>query len=781
VRARQVGAAVARGASYAFPVESEPAAGAIGSDQGLDPRLSAPAVRPDTIDRPRLLERLREVSDVPVVVVCAPAGYGKTTLLAQWAAQDPRPCAWLSLGPADDDAVTLLTDVAAALDRVETVGSEVFDALRAGSAAVVPLALPRLSRVLGTRATPFVLVLDDAHHVASPAAADTLRLLIDHLPPGSQLVLGSRAEPAFPMARLRVDRRLELIEASALEMTPSEGTALLRAAGIDLDRQESEAVVRQTEGWAAALYLASLALRVHPDGAAPPFSGRERSMADYFREEVLVHASPHQVAFLTRTSLLGRLTAPLCDAVLQRSDSATMLRELADANLFVAPLDRHGEWYRVHPLFADSLGEELRRGEPDAPPLLHRRASDWYAEQGNLELAVWHAVQAGAVERAADLMWLATPSLVSGGLAGTYMRWLEWFDRDQIRDNPVLAVSAAWCELEFGAGDRGRDWLAIAANAPAGMVLVDGCPIEAQVQLARAGLHQDGMRAVGRYGDRARALMPDDHPWRCLASLFTGVTAHLTGDAEAAWRDLGESERRSSAFAPSVHVLALGQMAVLAADEGAWDKATSLIGRARTHQRTYGLEDYASGAHVAAAAALIAAHGGNQPVARASARRTASILATHQRFTPWAACLSRILLARAQLLLGDAAAARTLLPEAERELASVPDAVVLRTALDDLRGQVEAAGIAIPGGASSLTTAEVRVLQYLPTHMSFREVGERLFISRNTVKTHALSVYRKLGVSSRSEAVERAEALGVIERAGQTTRTAPGWPSEDSS
>ena len=760
-------------------MESEPAAGGTGSDLGLDPRLTAPAVRPDTVDRPRLVARLRAVADVPVVVVCAPAGYGKTTLLAQWAAQDPRPCAWLSLGPADDDAVTLLTDIASALDRIETVGSDVFDALRAGSAAVVPLALPRLSRVLGTREAPFVLVLDDAHHVASAGAADTLRLLIDHLPPGSQLVLGSRAEPVFPMARLRVDRRLELIEADALEMTPSEGTALLRAAGIDLDRQESEAVVRQTEGWAAALYLASLALRVHPDGAAPPFTGRERSMADYFREEVLVHATPRQLEFLTRTSILGRLTAALCDAVLERTDSAAMLRELADANLFVTPLDRHGEWYRVHALFADSLGEELRRAEPEASPLLHRRAGDWYWEQGNRELAVWHAVQAGAVERAADLMWLATPSLVSGGLAGTYMRWLEWFDRDQVRDHPVLALSAAWCELEFGAGDRGRDWLAIAASAPAGVVLADGCPLEAQVQLARAGLHQDGVRALGQYGQRARDLLPDDHPWRCLATLFTGVSAHLTGDAETAWRDLRESERRSSAFAPSVHVLALGQMAILAADEGTWDKAASLIGRARTHQREFGLDDYASGAHVAAAAALIAAHGGNQPVARASARRAASILATHQRFAPWAAGLSRVLLARTHLLLGDVAAARTLLPETERELASVPDASVLRTALDDVRRQVEAAGIAVPGGASSLTTAEVRVLQYLPTHMSFREIGERLFISRNTVKTHALSVYRKLGVSSRSEAVDRAKALGVIEPAGPATRAAAGWPSED--
>jgi LuxR family transcriptional regulator, maltose regulon positive regulatory protein len=727
-------------------------------------RTSPPVVPAGIVARPRLLDRLRALSDTTVVAVCAPAGYGKTTLLAQWIREDERPAAWLSLAPADDDPAALLTSVALALDRQEDVGGDVFDALAAGPSAVVPLALPRLGRALAARSEPFVLVLDDVQYVASPRAVDTLRLLVDHLPPGSQLLLGSRAEPAFPVARLRVERRFAQLDPADLEMTPAEGTDLLHAAGVDLTRPDAEAVVAQTEGWAAALYLASLALRdPDGDGEHAAFGGRDRSLADYVREEVLASATPEQVAFLTRTAILTRLSAPLCDAVLERTDSDRVLRELADARLLVSPLDRRGDWYRVHQLFAETLAGELQRSEPALAPVLHRRASDWYLAQGDSESAIRHARDSGDVAHAADLMWLAAPYVVSGGRAASYMRWMEWFDREDVGRYPWLADGAGWCALESGDGDLARGWLAIAAAAPSETVVVDGAPLGAHVALLRAGLLQDGVRPLRQDGELALRLLPEDNVWRCLAHYFVGTGSHLLGDREAAVAPLERAERASAANVPAIHVLALGQQALLAVDADDWVRAASLVRRLRAHQRRYGLEDYASGAHVSAIAALVEAHSGDAGSARASARRATTVLATHRHFAPWAAAVARLMLARTHLILGDTTAARTMLAEARPELARVPDAVVLQELAADLRARVEGAGVGIPGGPSSLTTAELRVLQYLPTHMSFREIGEQLFVSRNTVKTHALSVYRKLDASSRSEAVERARALGILE------------------
>jgi LuxR family maltose regulon positive regulatory protein len=727
------------------------------------PRPGRPELPAGTIARTRLLRRLQALADVQVVGVCAPAGYGKTTLLTQFAAEDPRPCAWLSLTPAHDDPVSLLTDVTRALDGTEDVDGDVLDALRGGPAAVIPIALPRLGRALSARAKPFVLVLDDAQHLASARSVDVLRLLIDQLPPGSQLLLGSRAEPAFPTSRLRVDRRLALLTVQDLEMTPAEGTELLRAAGVELGREEAEVVVRQTEGWAAALYLASLALRDDDGTGETLLTGHDRPLTDYFREEVLAQAEPAQVAFLTRTSMLRVLTAPLCDAVLERKDSAAMLQTLADANLFVLPLDAEQGSYRVHQLFAENLAEELHRSEPALEAGLHRRASDWYAVADDTEPAIWHARQSGDLARAADLMWFATPWLVGNGMVATYLRWAAWFEPEQVVANPAVGIGAAWCSVESGHASEAGDWLALAAAAPGDTVLVDGSPLEAQIALVRSALSLDGMAQSLRYAERARGLLPPEQPWRCLAQFFAGCGHHLMGERELAVAELDEAERRSSVVFPSVHVIALAQQAIMATEDERWEKAGGLVERIRRQQRAHGLEDYTSGAHVAAVIALVEAQRGEASLARASARRAATTLATHRQVAPWTAAMARLMLARVHLALGDAVAARTVLAEAQADLHRVPDATLLQEQAQATDAQISAVGIAVPGGPSSLTSAEVRVLQYLPTHMSVREIGDQLFISRHTVKSHCMAIYRKLDTSGRSEAVERARTLGILE------------------
>jgi LuxR family maltose regulon positive regulatory protein len=735
-------------------------------EAALEARLTPPRLRSGAVARPRLLEQLHGLREVPVVLVVAPAGYGKTTLLTQYVAQDPRPCAWLSLEPAHDDPIALLTHVAYALGQVDDVGDDLFAALRAGPSAVVPVALPRLGRLFAGLTEPIVLVLDDAQYVTTQRAGDAIRALIDHLPDGSQLLLGSRSEPSWPHARLRAGGRMAVVDGPALQMTAQEGADLLRAAGVELGPEEASAVVRRTEGWAAALYLASLALREQPDREGVEFDGRDRSLVDYFREEVLISADDEQIAFLTRTAVLSRLTAPLCDAVLGRTDSAAMLERLAEANLFVTPLDRRGEWYRVHALFADSLLAELRRAEPELEQTLHRRAGAWHRTDGQLEQAVWHALQAGDVGAAADLVWLVTPVLQTQGQSGTLVRWLDWFTREQRARHPGLALTGMWVNMPLGQGDRFREWLAVAGSAPPDTVLVDGVPLEAHLAVARSAMCDDGARQMARDAARARAVMPERTVWFGLACYTAGTAQHAMGDLAAARADLEEADRQCSASAPTVQSLVLAQCALVAVDEERWADALLCMDRARARQREAGIEDYATQAIVFAADALVRAHEGDAEEARASARRSTALMALQHHFSVWGNVEARARLARAQLLLGDPVAARAVLPDAERDIARIPDAPRLRETLAAVRRMADDAGVTVPGGPSSLTTAEVRVLQYLPTHLSFREIGEHLFISRNTVKTHALSVYRKLDVSSRSEAVDRARAIGVLEGDG---------------
>jgi LuxR family maltose regulon positive regulatory protein len=730
----------------------------------LEAKLEPPRRRPGLVARYSLVDRLRASSADPIVYVAAPAGYGKTTLMAHWADADERPFAWVSLDGGDNNPVALLTYVALALNRVEPLGGPVFSALSAQSPVVEGVVLPQLGKAVATRSQPFVLVLDDAHVLTAPEALEAIVVLTRHLPVGSQVAITARSEPTLSLGKLRAGRRLFELGPADLAFAPDEAEILLRGAGIKLEPSEVRLITERTEGWPAGLYLAALSLRAHGSVVAVEnFTGDDRIVADYFRDEVLARLSPGLARFLTRTSVLDRLSAPLCDAILEQTGSASKLHKLERSNLFLVPLDRQRVWYRYHTLFAEMLRSRLRDAEPELELELHRRASDWYAEHGEPEEAIRHALAAGHVERAGDLVWENVVRYRGRGRGPVLLRWLAAFTEEQIAAYPPLALAAAWANLgvESGAVER---WTATAARGSYEGPLSDGTTsVESALALLRATIAKNGVTEMAEDAARFTEFEAEDSPWWPRACYLEGAAARLSGDAELARRRLEEGERLAGAFgAITVRAMCLAQLATLAAAEATWPLASSLAGQATDELSRASLDGIATVAPVFAVSALVDAHEGEVESARATIRHARALIEEDSEVAAWVAVEVRLMLARASLLLADVAAARLLLSEAGRVATAAPDLGSLTATLEELAATATAYSATGNEGASGLTGAEVRLLRLLPTHLTFGEIGERVHLSRNTVKSQAVSMYRKLDVSSRSDAVERATELGLL-------------------
>jgi LuxR family maltose regulon positive regulatory protein len=406
-------------------------------------KLLRPLVRPGTIRRSSLPGRLARDDSCPVVSVVAPAGYGKTTLLSQWAEPDGQAFAWVSVDEGDNDPRVLLTYIAAALDAIEPVGQRVFDALASPQASVLGSVVPRLSNAFASVTSPVTLVLDDVHLVRDREGQAALSVLAEHVPAGSRLVLAGRDRPPVRVARLRAAGKILEIGAGDLSLTAGEAASLLAAAEVVLGGEDLAELHRRTEGWAAGLYLAALYLREGGSlpGLAASFGGDDRFVADYIESEFLARISARQRAFLTRTAVLERMSGPLCEAVLGLPGAGAVLAELAGSNLLLVPLDRRGQWYRYHHLFRDMLRAELERTEPGLVPVLRRRAAGWCQRHDLPEEALEYSMAAGDVEAAACLIdQLVIPTYRQARLS-TLQRWLRWLDdRGGIEGHPMAAT-----------------------------------------------------------------------------------------------------------------------------------------------------------------------------------------------------------------------------------------------------------------------------------------------------------------------------------------------------
>jgi LuxR family maltose regulon positive regulatory protein len=741
-------------------------------------KLAVPAVPASVVVRPRLVRRLAERS-APVTVVVAGAGWGKSTLLAAWARDATEPVAWVTLEPSEDDPARFWTYVATALRPVVPAAADA--ALRAlGVPSLDPLdvAVPTLIGGLAASDRPLTLVLDDLHEVTDPRVTDGVEFLLDHLPPPLRVVLASRSAPAVGLARLRARGRLAEVTAADLRFTAAEARSLL-AAVLRVDPAGAlPDLLRLTEGWAAGLVLGALALRDRAEGwAGPPGPPGQQHAVDYLLAEVLAGQAPERQELLLRTAPLERLSGPLCDAALGWSGSGTLLAGLERDGVFVTSLDADRTWYRVHPLFRAALRQ--RHGDPADAAAVQRRVATWFREQGQVEDAVRARLAAGDEAGAAEDLVHGATSFLASGRTGVLSQLGARLDPAVVAGSVPLQLTLAWAagvtnrfdraaelldgaEERLGAGDPdpGFPGFASTAGAIAALRSVYGTAAVESPELARAA----GEAAVSAETD---PTLPGWVAARVAlggALLAAGRPAEALAALEAAWR------APAVRSLPVVNRLEVAGLLAWCLVQGAGhqerDAEARRVLRATVDEAAAleaGLGDAAASAVALryAAAGVLDRRGGRLAEARRAADRSADLVAigTH----PAVAVVVLQSAAETALADGDPAAALRLLDRArEAELDAPPSPERLRqTAALEARAGSRAAATARARPAEPLTDREVSVLRALRGPLSRREVGAELRLSVNTVKGYTKSIYRKLDVGSRREAVERGRELGL--------------------
>jgi LuxR family maltose regulon positive regulatory protein len=730
----------------------------------LDPKRQPPRIRPGGVVRADLVDRLRRDRGTSVVVVSAPAGYGKTTLLTQWLTRDRRRHAWLTLDEADNDLTRLLPNLALTLDGIHPLPAEVLEGVRPGRRNSVDHAVSTLASAVASIPTPFLLVLNESHNLHDRTCLRVLERLAEVVPERSALVVSGRGVEV-PLARLRASGRVLDVRMFDLAMGEAEARTLLENAGLRLRRQDVEDLTRRTEGWPAGLYLASLVLK---DAAAgvEEVRGDHWLIADYLSSELMPTLSRKKIAFVTRTAVLDRLSAPLCDAVLGAPGSVEMLGSLVRSDAFLVPLDERREWYRYNRLVREFLRAELRRREPEIEPVLCERAAAWSEANGMPEAAVEYAHAAGDADAVARLVGRVAKTTYTAGRFASLSRWFEWLEDDgSLERHPALAVQGALVQALLGHPAEAERWADAAERLvlPAGDDPSDDSPFEAWLALLRALMCRHGPLQMKEDAETAATLLAVNSPWRASAVLHSGVASMLAGDPEEADARLTDAVALAEhAHAKAPEIAALSERALLAVGESDWTAARDLLGHAHEIAETVRPDAYTTSALMFAASARLALHAGTKEEARTEVAKALRLQPRLTYALPHFAVQTFLEVASVSVALGDASVAATLLREARQIIRRRPDLGVLPGFAEEIRERLQSLRSETPGVAA-LTSAEWRVLPLLSTHLSFREIGEQLHVSPHTVKSQAMSLYRKLGVSSRSEAIQRARELSLLE------------------
>ena len=725
----------------------------------LDAKFSPPHPRPGSVSRAELIEQAR-TSDCRVVGITAPAGYGKSTLLVEWSEVEDRPVAWVSLDRFDDDPSVLLTLLASAYARISPDSIDLTADMRGLGPSALGRAAPRLASALRASPAPFVLMLDDFHELQSPACHDVMQLVISGIPRASQLVAASRSEqPHLP--RLRASRDgLEFV-ARDLALDASAATQIFSEAHLTVTPEYAAAVTERTEGWPAGLYLA--ALIAQDDDGATLVAGDDRYVADYLYRESLARLLEPLQRFLRRTAVLDQLSGPLCDALLDDVDSAEQLRVFEASSMFLVPLDRRRGWFRYHALFREFLLGELRRVEPDVIPKLHLRAADWYEANGSPALALEHLLHTNERDRCVKLAAALMLETYIRGQLSTVERWLSTLGDAAIEAYPPLAVLAGWIATLAGHTTDAQRWATTIDSLSFDQVPVDGtASFDSARAMLRSLMCPAGPEQAMRDGQFAVAAEPPWSAWRDQALCICGEARLLIGDSEGAGVVFAESAELSAASPTDAFVLSESELALLAMDRGRWTAAAEHVELALEAIDAQRMHDYSTSVPAFAGAARLAVHGGDLPEANRQLTRAMRARPTLTFALPGIAVRARLQLAKVYWTMADHTTARHLLREIDDILLHRPDLGVLVHDVAQFREVVASSAHSTAGGGPPLTPAELRLLPYLQTHLTFREIAERLFVSRNTVSSEVSSIYRKLGVSSRHNAVEQATAIGLI-------------------
>jgi LuxR family maltose regulon positive regulatory protein len=548
----------------------------------LSTKLYVPHVGPELVPRPRLVQQLDEGMYSKLLLISAPAGFGKTTLLSEWidhrAGLAPRvQVAWYSLDEGDNDPARFMAYLVAALQTAGVdIAKGILGAWRSPQSPATEALLTHLINQIGAVADHLVLILDDYHLITTQRIHDSLAFLLTHMPSNMHLVIASRADPPLQMARLRARGELIELRQSHLRFTAEEAANFLnQVMALELSAEEMAALEARTEGWIAGLQMASLALRTMAARHEPmphratlrdagmdtfikAFTGSHRFILDYLVEEVLEHQPPTTQDFLLKTSILKRMTAPLCDAVVRQRepdglegtlpyDAQATLETLEQANLFIVPLDDERHWYRYHRLFSDLLRKRLRQTYPDLLPSLHRRASDWYLQNGLVAAAIEHTLLEGDLERAADLIQLAAEDSLMRSEVATLLRWVDQLPDEQVRSRPSLCAYHAWALLlsgrPFETVEARLEDIACRQNE---VTETSRLPAQSASLRAYVSLLQGNVPRAADLSGQALDQLPEDAVFLRSISLWTlGIASMKDGDLESGLHALEEVARIS--------------------------------------------------------------------------------------------------------------------------------------------------------------------------------------------------------------------------------------------
>ena len=557
----------------------------------LTTKLYIPPVRPELVSRPRLIERLNAGLHHKLTLISAPAGFGKTTLLSEWAAGCERPVAWVSLDEGDNDPARFLAYFVAAqqtlaLSQVEgieaTIGEGALAALQSPQPPPMEELLTALINQINAISGNFVLVLDDYHLITTQPVHDALTFLLDHLPGNMHLAIATRADPPLPIARLRGRGQLTELRQADLRFTPDEAAEFLKQImGLELSADDVTALASRTEGWVTGLQMAAVSMQGREDISRfiAEFTGSQHYVLDYLIEEVLQRQPESVQSFLLQTSILDRMNSPLCDAVTGTGNSHAMLEHLEHANLFVFPLDDNQNWYRYHILFADLLRHRLLEVQPDLVPTLHRRASEWYERNGQMAEAIDHAMSARDFERAACLVELAAEQTMMRSEVATFLSWVEALPDELVHARPLLRAYQAGMQLMSG-----RPLQVVEKHLQEAMEADTAGPVSGAVSAFRAMLaaYQGDTRQSIELSQQALELLPEGSLFlRSVAAGIRSLGLFYSGDVAAAKQALEEAARISEKAGNLMNaVLAVCHLADLCTIQGQLGEAKTFYDKA---------------------------------------------------------------------------------------------------------------------------------------------------------------------------------------------------------
>jgi LuxR family maltose regulon positive regulatory protein len=716
-------------------------------------------LRDGTVRRARLTRTL--VGSRPSLsLVIAPPGFGKTSLLADWAEVDPRPFAWVAIDEQDNDRTVLWAYIGAALGLAtgDTAAAE-----RLAELARDPDPAAAVLQTLQPPETGMVLVLDDYHLIESDACHETAMRLIELAPATLQLAISSRTDPPLPVARLRATERLTELRGVDLQFTSDETATLVNTSlGLGLAPASVARLHERTDGWPAGLYLAYLSMHGADDrdGFVATFGGSNRHVYDYLTEQVLNSLEDDTLQFMLTTSIVDRISGPLADALTEQAGSAQRLIELERANVFIAPLDDRREFYRYHPLLADLLQGELARRDPRRVLTLHWRAAAWYDRAGDADRAVRHAIRAGDLDLAAHIVGRNYLHEIQWGRMATLTGWLDALGPDAVQEDRRLGVVKAWTMHFLGRHAEGDAALAAARRAPGRGALPDGASsIEATAALIGAAFPGGDVGKMLASARRAFALEGNrNSPWRVTVHVQLGFAMVRAGQYIEALTPL----RTAIEIATSSELWmdAVGSRSLLARAElevGDPARAESVAREAIGLGELHGLAQTPSLAYARGTLGTVLVRRG---MVEAGERWLAQALPGVRALNePLAVAEVLLAMAEARLTRGRPREAAVLLREVDEIIEHSTDPGAIRKE----RAALGARPASAPAVHEQLSAREIEVLAVLAEGLSKRQTADRLFLSFNTVHSHVRAIYRKLDVNSRAEALIRAREAGLIE------------------